>query len=272
MNASDPSTGETRGDPAAASIPLSRGDSAAGGRNPRLAQWILIVLGGIAVLAGIYYFDLPEFLGKVLLWVDRLGIWAPVLFILIYIVATVFLVPGSLLTLGAGVIFGVVYGSILASFAATFGATAAFLAGRYLARGWVRRKIATSSRFAAIDDAVAAEGWKIVALTRLSPIFPFVVLNYGFGLTRVRLKDYFWASWIGMLPGTVMYVYFGSLAGSLAVLAEKEQRERTAMEWVFYGFGMAATVVVTVYVTRLARRALRRRLATAAPNLPQVKP
>jgi uncharacterized membrane protein YdjX (TVP38/TMEM64 family) len=184
-----------------------------------------------------------------------LGPLGPLIFVLLYVVACVLFVPGSVLTLGAGFVFGVVRGSLLVSVAATLGATAAFLVGRYVARGWVARRIAGNAKFKAIDEAVAREGWKIVGLTRLSPIFPFNLLNYAFGLTKVTLRDYFFASWVGMIPGTIMYVYIGSLAGSLATLGAGERQSGWA-EWALYGLGLVATVVVTVYVTRLARRAL----------------
>ncbi|MBU6430416.1 MAG: VTT domain-containing protein, partial [Cyanobacteria bacterium REEB65] len=104
--------------------------------------------------------------------------------------------------------------------------------------------------------AVAAEGWKIVLLTRLSPVFPFNLLNYAFGITEVSLKDYFFASWIGMLPGTILYVYAGSLAGDLAALGRG--RARGPLEWTFYAIGLAATVAVTLYITRVARKAIDR--------------
>ena len=164
--------------------------------------------------------------------------------------------PGSILTLGAGLLFGVVLGSVYVSIASTVGATAAFLIGRYLARDRVARKIEGNKTFQAIDVAVAEGGWRIVGLTRLSPIFPFNMLNYAFGLTHVSLRDYFFASWIGMMPGTVMYVYLGSLAGSLAALGSGA-RVRTPGEWALYTVGLLATVVVTVYVTRRARAALK---------------
>jgi len=152
-------------------------------------------------------------------------------------------------------LFGVAWGSVYVSIGATLGATAAFLVGRYFARAWVTAKIEGSEKFAAIDRAVGDEGWKIVGLTRLSPVFPFTLLNYAFGLTRVRLRDYVLASWIGMLPGTVMYVYLGSLARAGA-------HQRTPGEWALYALGLAATVAVTVIITRIARRALAKRTAT----------
>ncbi len=161
--------------------------------------------------------------------------------------------------MAAGLLFGVRQGTLLVSVSSISGATLAFLIGRYLARDWVAAKIQGNSKFEAIDGAVAQEGWKIVGLTRLSPVFPFNLLNYAFGLTQVSLKDYFLASWIGMLPGTVMYVYIGSLAGDLAALGSGE-RSRTPAEWALYGVGLMATVVLTLYITRIAQRALNRRV------------
>jgi uncharacterized membrane protein YdjX (TVP38/TMEM64 family) len=123
----------------------------------------------------------------------------------------------------------------------------------------VAKKISSNEKFKAIDDAVAREGWKIVGLTRLSPVFPFNLLNYAYGLTRVSLRDYFFASWIGMMPGTIMYVYIGSLAGEVAKLGS-EGRTRTSAEWALYIVGLIATIVVTVFITRIARTALRKKV------------
>lgn len=192
-----------------------------------------------------------------LTWVDGLGAVGAIAFALLYVVATVAFLPGSLLTLGAGVLFGVVWGSVVVFCGATLGAALAFLVGRYLARDWVAdRFIRGNKRFAAIDRAVGREGFKIVLLTRLSPVFPFNALNYIYGLTGVGFKDYLLAS-VGMIPGTIMYVYIGSLFGNLADLfAGVEGRAKTPAEYALYGFGLVVTVAVTVYVTRIARRAL----------------
>ena len=130
-----------------------------------------------------------------------------------------------------------------------------FLVGRYLARDWISKKVEGNNKFKAIDEAVGREGWKIVLLTRLSPIFPFNLLNYSFGVTKVSLRDYFFASWVGMFPGTVMFVYIGSLAGSLATLGAVG-RTRTPQEWALYALGLAATLIVTIFVTRVAKKAL----------------
>src|ERR687883_71015 len=128
-------------------------------------------------------------------------------------------VPGSLMTLAAGSLFGVVVGTAVVSLASVTGASLAFWLGRTLARDLVEKRLAGNPRFRALDQAVAAGGFKIVLLTRLSPLFPFTLLNYAFGLTRVRFRDYVLASWVGMLPGTVMYVYLGSTVKELADVA-----------------------------------------------------
>ena len=220
--------------------------------------WILAIA---AVIAAAKYFNVQELFKSTLVWIEGLGAWGSIAFIFLYILATVLFLPGSILTLGGGVLFGVVWGSIYVSIASTVGATAAFLIGRYLARDWVATKIAGNKTFQAIDEAVADGGWRIVGLTRLSPIFPFNMLNYAFGLTQVSLRDYFFASWIGMMPGTVMYVYLGSLAGSLAALGTGA-RVRTPAEWTLYMVGLLATIVVTLYVTRKARAALNQQIQT----------
>lgn len=188
-------------------------------------------------------------------WIDSLGAVGVIAFILLYIIAVVAFLPVSILTLGGGVIFGVVLGSFYVFISATIGATAAFLVGRYLARGWVAKKIAGNRRFQAIDQAVGKEGLKIVLLTRLSPIFPFNLLNYAFVVTEVFLKDYVIGK-VGIIFGTIMYVYLGSLAGSLATLGTGSQSADPSVQWAIRILGFIATAAVTVYVTRIARKAL----------------
>lgn len=219
-------------------------------------KWLLYAGAAVLLLFAARYFQVQDLLRGAVDWVGRMGPWGPVIFIAIYVAATVLFIPGSVLTLGAGAVFGVAWGSVYVSLGSTLGATAAFLVGRYLARDAIARKIEGNARFAAIDRAVAGEGWKIVGLARLSPVFPFTLLNYAFGLTRVSLRDYVLASWIGMMPGTVLYVYLGSLAR-----AATGERTRSAGEWALYGLGLLATIGVTVYVTRIARRALASRIA-----------
>jgi|HubBroStandDraft_4_1064222.scaffolds.fasta_scaffold219424_2 uncharacterized membrane protein YdjX (TVP38/TMEM64 family) len=217
---------------------------------------LLIVVAVIAVLYGAHRIGAGPWLTDALEWIRGLGPLAPIVFIAIYIVACVAFLPGSILTIGAGVIFGVVRGSIYVSIAATLGATAAFLVGRYLARGWVSEKLEGNPKFKAIDQAVGKEGWKIVFLTRLSPVFPFNLLNYAYGLTSVSLRDYVLASWVGMIPGTILYVYIGALSGDVARAAGGGAK-RTPAGWALTAVGFIATVAVAVYATRIGARALR---------------
>ena len=217
---------------------------------------LLIVVAVIAALYGAHRIGAGPWLTNALDWIRGLGPLAPIAFIAIYIVACVAFLPGSILTIGAGVIFGVVRGSICVSIAATLGATAAFLVGRYLARGWVSEKLEGNPKFKAIDQAVGKEGWKIVFLTRLSPVFPFNLLNYAYGLTSVSLRDYVLASWVGMIPGTILYVYIGALSGDVARAAGGGAK-RTPAGWALTAVGFIATVAVAVYATRIGARALR---------------
>jgi len=149
-----------------------------------------------------------------------------------------------------------VEGTALVLVGATLGSTAAFVVSRYLARDAVARKVEGDRRFASIDRAIERQGRRIVFLLRLSPIFPFNLLNYALGLTRVRLADYVVAS-LGMLPGTLLYVYSGKVAGELAALAGSGAVHRGAGYYAVIGVGFAATAIVTIIVTRVARRALR---------------
>jgi uncharacterized membrane protein YdjX (TVP38/TMEM64 family) len=177
-----------------------------------------------------------------------------------YTLATVLAVPGTILTLGAGFVFGVPFGTALVSAGSVLGAIAAFLLGRFVARNWVARRIANSPRLRALDSVTRHDGFTIVLLARLSPLFPYNVLNYVFGLTAVRLRDYVLGSWIGMLPATVVYVYLGSLTKNVATLASGN----LAATWPRRASLIAAFVVTAVLTALLARRAtreLRNRLA-----------
>jgi uncharacterized membrane protein YdjX (TVP38/TMEM64 family) len=219
-----------------------------------LGKLALGVVALAALLVGARYVGayVPQFA----LWVDGLGFWGPAVFVAGYALAVVAFVPGSLLTLAAGAIFGLVEGTVTVFIAATLGASGAFLVSRHLARGAIEKRLGNNAKFSAIDRAIGEDGRKIVFLLRLSPAFPFNLLNYGLGLTRVRFVDYFVAS-LGMIPGTLLYVYYGKLIGDVAALAGGASVERG---WEYYAvlvLGLAATVAVTTVVTRIARRALR---------------
>ena len=200
-------------------------------------------------------FNPQVLLQQALAWIDSLGSIGAIAFISIYIIATIAFLPAFVLTLGAGVLFGVGLGSVYVFAGATLGSIAAFLVGRYLVRDWVVHKIASNDKFRTIDRAVSNEGLKIVILTRLSPIFPFNLLNYAFGVTGVSLRDYIIGS-IGMIPGTVMFVYIGSLAGSLAAIGTDTPPTNPTLQWTIRIVGLIATIAVTIYVSKIAKQAL----------------
>ncbi|MGK7902445.1 MAG: TVP38/TMEM64 family protein [Hormoscilla sp.] len=230
-----------------------------GRQRRRIVSYCLAAILVAVVIIVAKEFQMQELLRRALAWIDSLGPTGPVAFIIIYNLATVLFIPGALLTLGGGVIFGVIWGSIYVSIAATLGATVAFLIGRYLSRGWVCKQMEAHPKFKAIDLAVARSGFKIVFLTRLCPILPFNLLNYAFGVMQLSLKDYILGS-VGMIPGTVMYVYMGALVGDIAKIGTEStvalSPQAEAIKWAINIIGSIATVAVTVYVTKLAHKAL----------------
>jgi uncharacterized membrane protein YdjX (TVP38/TMEM64 family) len=212
-----------------------------------IAVAALLLVGGRAA----------AFLPELTEWVGAQGAAAPLFFAVAYIAATVLLVPGSLLTLAAGALFGLWRGTIIVLVAASLGATAAFLIARYLARDRVARRVNRDRRFAAIDRAIGASGLRIVVLLRLSPVVPFNLLNYTLGITSVRLRDFLIAC-LAMLPGTLLYVYYGRVIGDVAALAAGARAERDTTYYILLGVGLIATIAVTAVLTRIARRELRR--------------
>ena len=187
-------------------------------------------------------------------WVDGFGPAAPLLYGLAYVVATVLFVPGSALTVGAGVAFGLLWGTVLVSVASTVGAALAFLAARYLLRERVARWVEGRRKFEVVDRAVGEKGWKIVFLTRLSPVLPFNLQNYAYGLTKVSFPGYVLASWVAMLPGTLLYVYLGAAGAQVAAAATGAASwGRTAVQVL----GLLATLGVAWMAARIATRALR---------------
>ncbi len=215
-----------------------------------LAVPLLIVATRSAYVQGL--------LRAVLIQIEHLGVWGPIAFIAIYNFATILFIPGSVLTLGGGVLFGLWWGSVYVLIAATLGATFAFLIGRYLSRDRVVKYMEAHPKFQSLDRAVAKEGLKIVFLTRLCPLLPFNLLNYALGITQVSLKDYILGSF-GMIPGTVMYVYSGSLVGDIATIGSataSTNPQAEAVKWLINIISFTAAVTVTFYITRIARKAL----------------
>ncbi|MBE9230912.1 TVP38/TMEM64 family protein [Cuspidothrix issatschenkoi LEGE 03284] len=187
---------------------------------------------------------------------------SPIAFIFIYNLGTLLFIPGSLLTLKGGYLFGLFWGSIYVLIAALLGAILSFLIGRYLSRNWVYKQLEKHPKFKLIDHAVGKEGWKIVLLTRLSPVFPFNLLNYGFGVTQVSVKDYILGS-LGILPGTIMYVYMGSLAVNITMITTSSQlisSEVQIWQFIMQLIGLIATIFTTVYITKISQKALSKKV------------
>lgn len=230
-------------------------NAADGGGVSRRIKLVGGVVAALALLAVAKGLDVQEYLLNLVSWIRGAGWYGIAIFILAYVAAAVSFLPGSILTLGAGFAYGVGIGTAVVVVAANTAAVLAFLLGRTVAREWVAGKIEGNVRFAAIDRAVGREGLKIVLLIRLSPIFPFNLLNYAFGVTKVSARDYILGSLVGMLPGTVMYVYLGSLITNVSELAAG-RASGSDLQQIFYFAGLLATVAVTIYVTRIAGKAL----------------
>jgi uncharacterized membrane protein YdjX (TVP38/TMEM64 family) len=186
-------------------------------------------------------------------WVRGMGAAGMLLYGAVYIVAVLLFVPGIVLTLGAGFLFGLGWGIVLVSAASTISAALAFLIARYFAREAVEKLARKDPRFEAIDRAIGKEGWKVVALLRLSPLVPFSLSNYLYGLTSVRFAPYVATSWVAMLPATVLYVYLGAAGRTIG-----EKTQRSPWEWALLGVGLVATAAVTVILTRVAKKELAR--------------
>lgn len=214
----------------------------------RAALLALLLAAAIAVWVGL---PVERLLAQLLAWAAAhpdLGMWAVAA---IYVPACLLFVPGALLTLGAGYSLGVVRGGVAVSLGSTAGAAAAFLCGRTVAREWVLARLAGRPAFRALDQAVGRRGWQVVLLARLSPVLPFNLLNYAFGLTRIRFREFVWASWLGMLPGTMLYVTLGASAQSLAAAIRGGERPPAALA--LLGVGVAATLGLTILIGRAAR-------------------
>lgn len=216
-------------------------------------KWIGAALAAGALFAAWRLLPVEDWLQRFQQWVEGLGAAGGFLFGLIYVVAALLFVPGSLLTLAAGVAFGMVWGTVIVSLSATLAAAAAFLIARYAARPRVEKLARRNQKFGAVDRAIEKNGWKVVALLRLSPVVPFSLSNYLYGLTAIRFLPYVLTSWLAMLPGTFLYVYLGSIGRGLG-----SGGRRTTGEWVLLGAGLAATAIVTVVLARVARKELKK--------------
>ena len=191
-------------------------------------------------------------------WVGQMGLAGIFIFIAVYAAATVLLAPGVILTIGAGFAFGLWKGFLAVSAGATLGASLAFLVARFVARDKIEAMARRNTKFQRIDNAIGKQGAKLVFLLRLSPVIPFNLSNYFYGLTAVKFWPYVRASWIGMMPGTFLYVYIGTAGKAAVAAAGGEAVKHEWQYWTFMSIGLVATIVVTIWVTKIARDALKK--------------
>ena len=215
----------------------------------RYGKWALLAGAAIALFAAWYFLPVKDGVEAFTGWVEQRGALGYVIFVIAYAVATVCFVPGSLMTVGAGLAFGLFPGFPLVSLGATLGAASAFLIARYFVRDKVQEAAKKNEKFAAMDEAIGKDGWKMVALLRLSPLLPFNLSNYLYGVTKISFWPYLAASWVGMLPGTFLYVYLGAVGKGAT-----GEKSGGPWKWALIGVGLVATIVVTIWISRLAKK------------------
>ncbi|MFU8848508.1 MAG: TVP38/TMEM64 family protein [Opitutales bacterium] len=226
-------------------------------KSKPLAKIALLVLVVLALFAASRFLPVEAWLKAFNQWIADLGAVGFVIFIFAYAAFTLLMLPGAILTVGAGFIFGLGWGFAAVSIGSTLGASLAFLVGRFLARDKIRALTADKPKFQHIDRAIGEKGAKLIFLLRLSPIVPFNLSNFFYGLTAVRFWPYVLASWLGMMPGTLAYVYFGTLGKAAAESATGAGPTRGPLEWTLLAVGLAATLAVTIWVSKIARNAIR---------------
>lgn len=224
--------------------------------NFKFIFWILFAAG---IISTIIFLPFEKWLISVLEWTKGMGIWGPVVVASLYAAGAILFLPGSFMTMAAGFLFKVVLGTITVSVGSTIGACAAFMVARTFGRKWIAARIVKSRQFTAFDQAVKHHAFKVILLTRLSPAFPYNMLNYAFGLTKIEFWKYAFGSWIGMIPPTIMYTYFGSGLRSLTEIAAGRP-ENSPSERIFFWAGLAVTIVATLFIANLARKALQQKI------------
>jgi len=177
----------------------------------------------------------------------------------LFAAACLVFIPGSVLTLGAGAIYGFWLGIFLVLVGNGLSALCSLLITRYLLRDWAVKYFAKYPKMEALKTAVEEDGWKIVCLTHLSPIMPFSLINYALGLTSISVTEFLLATEVGSIPATIIYVYLGTLIGNLAKIAPEIHRHRP-LEWLLQGLGLIVTIAVTIYIARASSVTLKKRL------------
>jgi uncharacterized membrane protein YdjX (TVP38/TMEM64 family) len=209
------------------------------------------------LLAALVYFDLQAPLIRFLDWLQNIGLWAPLIFMGMYMLLVIFLLPSVLFTLAAGFLFGPFIGSAAVVIASTLGALNAFLISRYLFSNKVKQYLRSHKKLKIINDEFVYEGWKLILLTRLMPFFPLKLSNYFFGSSSFSLADFVMGTFLGIIPNTLFIVFVGSLAADLNVLASGELLG-SQHAWFFYVVALALLIVMIIYITNRAQKALAR--------------
>lgn len=222
-------------------------------------KWIAIAGGLIVLSVALSFLPIGEWVKSFTTWIEDLGVAGAFIFIGVYALAALLFLPGAIFTIAAGLVYGIVAGTAVAITGATLGAGLAFLAGRYLFRDRIKKVAGKNKKFGAIDEAIGQQGWKIVGLLRLSPLIPFNVSNYFYGVTAIGFWPYLLASFVGMLPGTLLYAYLGAIGQAGLSGGSKSY---SPLQWTFLGIGLLATIAVTIFVSRVAKNALKKTGAT----------
>jgi uncharacterized membrane protein YdjX (TVP38/TMEM64 family) len=226
--------------------------------KPNPARKLLLLVGAVLLLFIAFRFlPVEVWLKAFNAWIGDLGMIGLVVFVFAYAATAILMLPGAILTIGAGLIFGLGWGFLAVSIGSTLGASLAFLLGRSVARDKIRALTEDKPAFRQIDRAIGKRGARLIFLLRLSPVIPFNLSNYFYGLTAVKFWPYVLASWIGMMPGTLAYVYFGTLGRAAAQSAADAGPDRGPIEWTLLTVGLIATFGVTVWVSKIARNAIR---------------
>lgn len=207
---------------------------------------------------------LSEFLHHSMEWIASSGWVGAVWFIILYTLTCVFFLPGSVLTVGAGAVYGFWFSTALVTISSTVGAGVNFLTSRYLIRNWMQRKLGHSAKFRALEKAVSAEGWRIILISRMSPIIPHSLVSYAAGLIPISFSRFIFASFLGFLPQSAAYTYVGAVVGK-ALRTSAGVTPHDPVTWTFYGLGLVATLVVTLITTRVARRSWQTYFAERTP-------
>lgn len=218
---------------------------------------LMLAIALAVLLAAANYLPVRGWLEQLIEWSEANPSAAGAAFVLAFVVAAVCMLPGSLLMLAGGIMFGVTHGLALVWLGSTMGAAGAFLSGRFFVRGWVESKLAARPRLRALDNAIARRGWLIVLLARLSIVIPYNLLNYALGLTRIGFGAYVLSTWVGILPACVVYLYLGSVTASLTASGHSEA---SSLPQPLLLGGLLATVALLAAVTRITGRALRNEL------------